>query len=164
MDVRRIRAGELEAYRAMRIRALTEAPEAYGTTLQDALLREYADWEGFVLRTATSDDFALFVLDRGDSRLAGSAAAIEATGEPEPAIVQMWLDEDLRGAGWAERLIEMAEAHLRAAGHPACRLWVAAGNERARRFYARVGYTATGALQSNGRGGTEHEMRKVFAR
>ena len=163
MEVRRIRPAEVAPYREMRLRALTLAPEAYGTTLEDALSREYEDWEGMVLRAATAAGFALFVLDRGDGRLAGSAAAFVEGDAAEPQIIQMWLDEDLRGAGWAEQLLAAAEAHVRALGHPSCVLWVADGNDRARRLYHRCGYALTGVQGDNGRGGLEHQMRKHLA-
>ena len=150
MEVRRIRREEVAPYREMRLRALTLAPEAYGTTLEDALAREYEDWEGMVLRAATAEDFALFVLDRVEGESA------------EPQVIQMWLDEDLRGAGWAEQLLAAAEAHARALGHASCHLWVAEGNDRARRLYERCGYALTGVQGDNGRGGLEHQMRKHF--
>jgi len=162
VHVRRIRADDVRSYREMRLRALTLAPDAYGTTLQAALDREYDDWEGMVLRAATAVDFALFVLDRGGGVLAGSGAAFVGQA-PEAEVIQMWLDEDLRGQGWAERLIDAAEGHLAAEGYEVCALWVAEANARARRFYERCGYALTGEAETNGRGIREMRMRKRLA-
>lgn len=160
MHVRRIRPDDVESYREMRIRALTLAPYAYGTTLGAALDREYEDWEGFVLRAASADNLALFVLDRGDGALAGSAAAMVNPEVAEMDIIQMWLDEDLRGRGWAERILGAAEAYALTRGRGACVLWVADGNDRARRFYERTGYALTGREETSERGIREFLMRK----
>lgn len=163
MEVRRIRADEVSAYREMRMRALALAPEAYGTTLAEASARTDDEWRTLVHRSATSDDFALFVLDRGAGRLAGSAGLMIEAGRADPEIVQMWLDEDLRGDGWGEALVAAAEARALARGWSACTLWVEDDNPRARRFYTRSGYRPTGLDEPNRRGGKTLCLRRVLA-
>ncbi len=162
MEVRRVRPDEVGPYREMRLRALREAPDAFGTTLASALARDDAEWSGMVVRSATSDDFALFVLDRGDGRLAGSAAAMANPQHQDMGVIQMWLDADLRGQGWADALLAAAEGHARGLGRTACALWVVETNEPARRFYERCGYTFTGITEMNERGLKECLMRRVL--
>ncbi|MEX2372498.1 MAG: GNAT family N-acetyltransferase [Dehalococcoidia bacterium] len=105
----------------------------------------------------------MFVLDPGDGLLAGSAFASWENREQDAGIFQVWLDEDLRGQGWAEALMDAAEAFSADLGAPACALWVADGNGRARRFYERCGYMPSGITQPF-RDGEELLLRKVLPR
>ncbi len=56
-----------------------------------------------------------------------------------------------RGLGYA--LIGPTLRHLRACGHRVATLWVLQGNERAIRFYERVGFKADGAEKTGHRNG-----------
>ena len=44
--VEQLLAREIERLRAIRLRALREAPDAFGTTLEEAEARPPEDWEG----------------------------------------------------------------------------------------------------------------------
>lgn len=106
-------------------------------------------------------DFAAFVLDRGDGILAGSAFVTVASDLPDHAeVFQMWLDDDLRGGGWADLLLDTAVRFALALGSRTTRLWVYAENGRARRFYERAGYLPTGVEQLGPQGSFLHLLRK----
>jgi ribosomal protein S18 acetylase RimI-like enzyme len=161
MEIRRIRADEGLAYREVRLRALKQAPDAYGTTFAEASTRTETEWTEFARRSAESETFALFVLDRGDGSLAGLAAISMEEGVPEEGTVfQMWIDEDLRGTEWGSGLLAAAERHGESLGARSITLSVEDDNPRARRFYDRAGYTLTGASEGNRRGGQTLEMRR----
>jgi ribosomal protein S18 acetylase RimI-like enzyme len=161
MHVRRILADEGAAYREVRLRALRLAPDAFGTTFESASARSDAEWDAFARRSAESETFALFVLDRGDDSLAGLAAISMEEGVPEEGTVfQMWVDEDLRGSAWASALLAAAEQHGQSLGARSVTLSVEDDNPRARRFYERAGYSPTGATEGNRRGGETLEMRR----
>ncbi|HVX45438.1 MAG TPA: GNAT family N-acetyltransferase [Mycobacteriales bacterium] len=70
-------------------------------------------------------------------------------------VEQVYVGEDYRGSGVARALLTEAERQVRAGGHDAAWLAVVAGNERARRFYARSGWTDDGPFdyQAEGPGG-----------
>lgn len=161
MEVRRIRADEGIAYRKVRLRALKLAPDAYGSTFAEASARSEEEWSRFAQRSAESETFALFVLDRGDGRLAGLAAISMEEGAPaEGTVFQMWIDEDLRGSEWASALLAAAEQHAESLGARSITLSVEDDNPRARRFYDRAGYVPTGVSEGNRRGGETLEMRR----
>lgn len=163
MEVRRIRTDDVEAYREVRLRSLRLAPDAFGSTFEEASKRTDAEWREFTERLATSAHTAGFVLDRGDtsSSTFGGLATIRLLDDPadhasrdaprdaprDAEVNQMWLDEDLRGGDWAPALLAGCEAFARTLGPPPVErvtLWVAATNERAARLYARCGYEPTG--------------------
>ncbi len=59
-------------------------------------------------------------------------------------VEQVYVDADHRGSGIAPELLAAGERAIAAAGFPGAWLAVVAGNERARRFYARNGWTDEG--------------------
>ncbi|MET9496536.1 GNAT family N-acetyltransferase [Streptomyces sp. NPDC006552] len=62
--------------------------------------------------------------------------------------------------GVGRALLDTCTDAAAGAGHPAMRLWVVAGNTRARRFYERAGFTADGAREPYEVGGaTVSEVR-----
>lgn len=153
MEVRRIRSGEARAYREVRLRALRLAPYAYSTTFEEATRRSDDEWHEFAERLAVSPGLAGFVLDVGEGRFGGLASVrLEADGT-SAEVNQMWVDEVLRGRGWADALLAACEGYALAAGAPRITLWVAEGNARAAGLYARCGFTPTGASEAFPGGG-----------
>lgn len=67
---------------------------------------------------------------------------------------QLYVDCAYRGHGIAPLLIEAAAEAVAAAGHQRIWLAVAAGNQRARRFYAKVGWTDEGPFVYHAAGPT----------
>jgi ribosomal protein S18 acetylase RimI-like enzyme len=161
MEIRELREDDGLAYRDVRLRALRLAPEAFGATYEEEAAQTDAFWIDLVARTARSMESAVFALDRGDGTLAGTAYVRVLPDPPHDGSVgAMWLDEDLRGSGWAEALLGAAEKFARALGAGAVTLWVAGGNERARRFYARTGYISTGIEEPSAREAPTLLLRK----
>jgi len=161
MEVRRIRANEGLAYRAVRLRALQGAPTAYFATYEDEAPLPDDAWQDLARQGAEAMETATFVLDRGGGALAGTVFTRVNIDPPHDAYIgAMWLDEDLRGGGWADALVAAAEGFARAAGSGAAELWVEDDNPRARRLYERLGYVPTGITDPNGRGGIAHLLRK----
>ena len=85
-------------------------------------------------------------------------AARAARGVPEPGLAHLrnlFVDPSHRGTGLASALHAAAVGAARERGFVALRLFVATGQERARRFYAREGWTPAGAPFYDPRPGLE---------
>ncbi len=67
-------------------------------------------------------------------------------------VEQMYVGEDHRGSGVASVLLAEAERRVRQGGHDAAWLAVVAGNERARRFYAKCGWIDEGPFDYQAEG------------
>lgn len=149
MELRRLRADEGMAYRAVRLRALELEPDAYGQTLAEALADPEQLWHDLSASVASADDpRALFVVDRGDGVLAGTLYAAVSDVPPHLGTLgAMWVDPELRAQGWGDALMERAMAWAAGWGAPGMTLWLASGNERAWRFYARHGFQPTGNIE-----------------
>lgn len=137
--MRRLGPDEWRIYRGVRLRALREAPTAFGSTLARERGLAEADWR------ARLEARAQFVAIAG-SRTVGTAAGIQA--EPGAAeLVSMWVSPRFRGTGVANLLVLAVLNWARAEGFGSVHLWVAAENRAAERLYARHRFTRTGATQ-----------------
>jgi len=146
-SIRRFTADEWPAYRTIRLRALADAPDAFGSTLaaEEALAPE--TWAARLARGATSDiDRALAAEING--LLVGLAWAKE-DGD-DPAIVnlfQMWVAPEARGQGVAGALLGEALRWARERGAQAMQLGVTCTNTSAVRLYERAGFVEAGVRE-----------------
>lgn len=137
-NVRRAVFGDEVLLRALRVRALTESPEAFGSTLERELARTTEDWQRWMSPGVT------FILDR-----AGAAVGIVAgqRDPDDPNLVQlmaMWVDPSARSAGGGDALVSAIVEWAAAEGAKTVSLQVIKTNARAIRFYERQGFQMTG--------------------
>lgn len=146
-DVRRIEAGEWRELRAIRLEALADSPNAFGTSLGAAAALPDTAWQERAARAATAPDDALFVALDETGTWTGTAAAAPIPDIPGTAHVHaVYVTPPHRGAdGPARALMDTAVDFARA--HTDC-MWLTLGvhedNDRARAFYRRLGFTDTG--------------------
>lgn len=103
--VRRIRADDGAAYRAIRIRALAGAPLAFGTTLAEAEARPSTWWDERVAACASGDDDALFVAETSDG-MCGLIGGMLGETAGHIDVISMWVDPPARRLGLARRLLD----------------------------------------------------------
>ncbi len=103
---------------------------------------------------ARDDVWCLLALD-GDA-VAGHAAlaptTIEDPAPAPPGVVNLWqlfVRPAWQGRGVSRELMAAAVAEARVRGFTRMRLWTPQGAGRARRFYEREGWTATGGVHAN---------------
>lgn len=136
--VRTTTAEDAADLRAIRLEALADSPEAFGTTLDQARAMTEAEW----VERARAGNHVLAVRD---GRVVGMAAAGTNEGYPGTRwLYGMYVTPDERGRGAAERLVEAVVEATRAAGADALHLQVTGAMGRARAFYARLGFEPTG--------------------
>lgn len=140
IEIRQASEGEWEVVRDLRLRALREDFEAYGSTFERESLRTEEEW-----RARLSDPArATFVAD-GDGRLAGTAVAAPWDEPDGPlGLFGMWVDPAFRGRGIGAQLVERVLAYARERGETLVQLEVAEPQAAARRLYARCGFIDTG--------------------
>ncbi len=126
-----LRPATLDTVRPLRLRALREDPDAFGSTLDREEAQPVSDWASFWVSNsliAFDDDtpvgMAHLKIDGGEANLFG-----------------MWVAPEARGRGVAEAL---ARALIERAGERPITLCVAEGAHAARRLYERLGFRPTG--------------------
>jgi GNAT superfamily N-acetyltransferase len=142
VTVRRIGSTEWELLRGVRLVALVDTPDAFGSTYEAEVDRAQEWWA----ESATS--LAWFIADPGAGAPVGLVAGV-APGDPTGAcdVISMWVAAPWRGRGVADALLDAVERWARAGGATALVLRVSDRNERARRFYARQGFVPTGDVE-----------------
>jgi GNAT superfamily N-acetyltransferase len=137
------RAGQAdwETVRATRLRALADSPSAFGSTLARESAFDEPEWRERV-------EHGTWFLARADGQPLGIAAGVpEGRAPDERHLVAMWVEPQRRGTTVAADLVGAVCRWARADGAVGVTLWVADGNPRARRFYERLGFRATGERQ-----------------
>ena len=144
MEVRRIRAGEWRELRELRLRALADAPDAFGSTLEEeSNLSEEAwrDWAAGGADGGTS--FVAIAMDGG--RWIGMAIGAPHLDHPGDAgLFAMWVDPADRGQGIGRRLVTDVISWADAASFPAIRLRVTTTNDAAMHLYDTCGFVDAG--------------------
>jgi GNAT superfamily N-acetyltransferase len=136
----RIRRGTAEdwtAYREIRLRMLSESPEAYASS--HAFEARFPE-ERWRERAANPLHFLAFA---PDGRLAGTATGLPAADRTVD-VVAMYVDPKYRGQGCAEQLLDAVAAAARERGARRLVIHVTAGNVAANRSYTRYGFVRTG--------------------
>lgn len=143
--VRPLRPDEWPLYREIRLRALQDAPDAFGSTFAAEQARPDALWASRLAAAATSgQDLALVAEDAGAAM--GLAWCKLAAAEPGVAdVFQMWVAPGARGRGLGAALLDACIAFARASGVQSLRLGVTLAESPAMRLYRSRGFEAVGA-------------------
>jgi RimJ/RimL family protein N-acetyltransferase len=153
VQIRRLSPDDWAAYREIRLAALADSPEAFGSTLAREQQFTEAIWRS---RLTTA---AAFGAERhGDRCLLGIAAGLPTGITGSAILVSMWIAPEARRQGIGEALVHQVIAWAKAGGFSRLELEVTAGNTGAERLYERCGFARTGENVSvNG----EREHRTV---
>lgn len=161
--IRPFRADEWPAYRAIRLRALADAPDAFGSTLaaEQALAPE--TWAARLARSATSGiDHALAAEANGE--LIGLAWAKQDADDASIVnLFQMWVAPEARGQGVAGALLDEAVRWARERSARALQLGVTCTNAGAVRLYERAGFVEAGVREPLRPGSELMEQRMRLA-
>ena len=136
--VRRARIGDEAVLRDLRLRAMLDAPDAFGSTYERETARTIADWQKWLAPGVT------FILETGNGPEGIVAGARDAADPNVVHLMAMWLDTALRGSGGADALVNSVVSWAASEGARTIRLEVMRSNGRARRFYERIGFQADG--------------------
>ena len=135
-----VRATTLDDWQAMRdirLEALRDTPDAFGSTYARDAAFEPAEWH----RRATRDG-SFFAFIPGLAEPAGLAGGYEE-GPGVVELISMFVRPAARGRGVGEALIDAVVAWAKDKGAASVHLWVAESNPPALRLYERCGFTVT---------------------
>jgi GNAT superfamily N-acetyltransferase len=142
LSVRRLTPADWRDYRELRLRALEDSPDAFGSLLEYEQPRADADWQQRVDgRAGSALQFPVVAVHAG-------AAVGLAWGRIDPAhpdvahLYQMWVAPEHRRGGAGAMLLDAVINWARAAGARRVALRVTIGNSSATRLYTRAGFQA----------------------
>ncbi|MFL5798056.1 MAG: GNAT family N-acetyltransferase [Actinomycetota bacterium] len=146
MRIRATTEADWEALRDIRLRALEDAPYAFGSTIERERSRTEAEWREWAGRGRWANGVT-FVATEGD-RFLGLAGGFPEEGEPDAVhLVSMWVDPSVRRAGVGCALIDTVVGWAHDRGARSVHLWVADGNDAAIALYRSCGFEPSGTRQ-----------------
>ncbi|THC40087.1 GNAT family N-acetyltransferase [Massilia sp. Mn16-1_5] len=156
--VRRLAAHEWPLYRALRLRALADAPDAFGSTLAEEETRSDADWAWRLNLGAASNRDLPLVAQLAGEPVGLAWAKVDAADPARVNLFQVWIAPQARGHGLAGALLDAALAWARGTGARAMQLGVVCGNDAARRLYERAGFRDIGEPEPQRPGSSRMEQ------
>ena len=158
MPVRRLTPDDALLLRSVRLQALVDAPEAFGSTYEREVAFTDDVWEARLAPAANPH----FVDEDDNGTVQGLVAGVRAEGDPTTIyLVAMWVAAKARGAGSADRLVRSVIEWAGSEKAQLVRLHVMENNRRAERVYQRHGFARTGHTVVRERDGlAEIEMER----
>lgn len=156
MEIRLLTAGEGPRIRALRLRALRDAPYAFASSLEHELALSDAHWESLAQRSGggeaagatgaegAADASVVWVATDCERwrAMAGSFWLDRRAGVAQ--LWGMWVEPAARGHGLGRRLVEEVERWAADRGAVRLRLGVVDRAAEVAAFYERLGFTRTG--------------------
>jgi predicted GNAT family acetyltransferase len=149
-EVRRIRPDEWREYKRLRLEALQDSPLAFVEQYHESITKDDQFWRDRADLGAAGEVRVLFVALDGDEFVGKAGCFLETeVASPRTAhIVGVYVTPSWRGTDVAESVVMAAvEWALEAWSAERIRLFVAGQNDRATRFYHRLGFVTTGATE-----------------
>lgn len=139
-ELRRIGADDWTAFKEVRLRALADAPDAFGAVLADARQQPDSLWRD----RAAGPGPALVGFAGG---IPVAMGGLFTPADRDAVYVWgMWTAPEVRGRGWAGRILDDLLARARETGRDVV-LHVTEGNDAARRLYVGRGFQSTGTWE-----------------
>ena len=163
--IRRLQPQDWQAYRAIRLRALEDAPDAFCATLAEAQAWEIGEWAARLERAAASGIDCPLVAELDGAPVGMLWAKADAEHTDRVNLFQVWVAPESRGRGVASRLLDEALAWARKRGARAVHLGVNRANAHVVRLYERAGFEAIGTPRPmrEGSSNMEQQMRLLLA-
>ena len=144
--VRSFQASQWRAYRDLRLRALTDSPNAFATTLAQAELLSDQEWQRRFVDLSAEHDLPMVA--EVDGEFAGMAwIHIDASAPTIAHLFQMWVAPAYRGRGVGRKLLDRAIQWVRSRGAEEVLLGVTCGDSPARRLYTSAGFKPVGRVE-----------------
>ncbi len=140
--IERLKAGDGERLRSIRLRALADAPEAFETTFEEAAAKTLESWEGQLQELAT------FVATADGCDVGMARGAHHDQRRDTGYLISMWVAPEARRRRIAADLIDAVVGWARSEGFSRLILDVAEGNAPAVALYIHKGFVPNGTFST----------------
>src|ERR1044071_9907268 len=158
MRIRLAMPDDWPRWRALRLRMLTDAPDAFGTTIAEARALSDAAWQASMAPEASR---AMWFAEQ-DGVAVGTARAEIAPDRLRVHLYSMWVAPEARRCGAGRALLDAARRWAREHGAFELALEVTDGNLAASELYRTAGFADTG-LRDELRPGSAQTTRTLVA-
>ena len=161
ITIERITQSNLSAFKEIRLRALQDTPQAFGSTFARESQFTETEWLERAKRWDGETGIGFLAIDNGhECGIAGGL--IDADDRTRVVLVSMWTAPTHRRSGIGRALVDHVLGWARGREARTLRLMVTSGNEPAIRFYEKLGFARTGRTEPypNDPGLIEYEMSR----
>jgi GNAT superfamily N-acetyltransferase len=144
LSVRWLAADEWRTYRELRLGALADAPDAFGSTLEREGQASDEAWKSRLAQGVTSDADAPLVAELHGTPVGLAWGRVAQPDLDTAHLYQMWVAPTARRIGAGRMLLAAFVAWAREVGARFAALNVTCGDTPARRMYARAGFEPIG--------------------
>lgn len=142
--IQRFEPHEWRGYRDLRLRALQDSPDAFGSTLQRESAFRDELWAERIERGARSPTDLPLVARLGDEMIGLTWGRVQESDPGDVHVYQVWVAPEHRGRGVGQALLDAMIEWARAAGARQISLEATCGNTPAMRLYTRAGFLPVG--------------------
>lgn len=139
IEIRRIRADDVEPYRSIRLAALRADPTAFGSTLERELAFNPTLWEERCVAASSGNTNAMFLAWRGGTPV-GIVGGFEFDQPGTIDLVSMWVAPEARRRALGRQLVAAVTTWAESSSAARVELWVTRGNDAARALYRDMGF------------------------
>jgi ribosomal protein S18 acetylase RimI-like enzyme len=125
-------------WRELRLAALADAPDAFGSSLAIEQAFDEAAWRDRLVAGLWAAAFT----GTAPAGIVGARHPVESSASVE--LISMWVRAEARGGGTAQVLVREVLSWAQEQGNTTVELFVTENNDRARRLYERLGFDDTG--------------------
>jgi len=158
--IRRLRPGEADLFKQLRLKALQDAPYAFPTTYEAAIQRSAESWREQAERTTHGSDRATFIAFSDDIPIGMAALYRDEHKEDSGELIQVWVSREFRGTRVVWDLMDEIFKWASENGFHTIIAGVTKGNDRARTFYTNYGFSMIDEISTNSSGGV-HLKKEV---
>ncbi|MBX2839495.1 MAG: GNAT family N-acetyltransferase [Gammaproteobacteria bacterium] len=146
MPVRLINDQEWPIYKELRLRSLSDAPEAFCATLESALALNDEEWQQRVSVCHQRPRAPLFAI--WDNSVCGlGLATLDESNQKLAHLFQLWVAPEFRQLGLGKALIQYAQDWARLKSAESLMLGIVVGNDQAGKLYESLGFTNIGETE-----------------
>lgn len=143
IEIRRIRPEEADVLKQLRIAALTDRPDAFGSTLEREVGFGDDLWNERAANASSGSLRSLFLAWREDEAVGIVGGMRESPDDGVIELVSMWTSPTVRRTGVGRRLAEAIIDWADQTDADRLELWVTRGNDSAQRLYESLGFHVT---------------------
>ena len=141
MTIRRLKIGEADLFKEVRLAALKDAPYAFSSTYESALERSPESWTEQANNSAQGSDRATFIVFSDDKPI-GMAALYRTDNQPDTGeLVQVWINPEHRGTGLANKLMDIVFDWARQNSFIRIIAGITRENTKATNYYIKYGFS-----------------------
>ena len=144
MRIRRLEPQEIALHRDIRLRALRDAPDAFGEAAAQVEARPSSYWEELTRSVTEPARHVMFLACEGDAVCGSIYGLRDAESGTSGRVGGSWVEPSYRRRGIGDALLQAVISWARAERLERLRLWAPAASTAALAFYRHAGFRATG--------------------